>query len=221
MFLIDDIVASALASAVISVVATLVFRGFQWLREKWGAVRAPQSLTDAPMTETDLEMSEKTREAIIQVFGENAYERVVDASYEEKVEYAQQLVRKLTELYGLELNECQLYVDSNLGNCGGFIPKERRISLNIAALYSENADQVYEFLDTVVHELRHAVQFQAALSEEFAARWNVSEETRERWKTNFLNYAKPDQDMRAYILQPVESDARTFAHHGTKGIRNN
>lgn len=219
--MLEAVVIRLLATAAATVAANLALRGFQWLRDKWGALRAPKSLTDAPMTETDLEMSEKTREAIIQVFGENAYERVLDASYEEKVEYAQQLVQKLTELYGLELNECQLYVDSNLGNCGGFIPKERRISLNIAALYSEDANQVYEFLDTVVHELRHAVQFQAVLSEEYAVQWNVSEETRERWKTNFLNYAKPDQDMRAYILQPVESDARTFAHHGTKGIRNN
>ena len=47
----------------------------------------------------------------------------------------------------------------------------------------------------------------------------MTEDTRELWRDNFLNYIKPEEDFKGYIHQSLESDARTFAYHSLKGIR--
>lgn len=208
---------AARISAGIRAVMELAVHTYQWLRQLWGERRiSPESLVQAPMSEEDLEMCEKTGQTIREIFGDDVYERVEDASYSERIALAEEMVQKLTEVYGLELEPCRLFVDSNETNCGGYEIKERRINLNIAAMFSEDEAQVYELLDTIVHELRHAVQWEAVRTADF---WNMDGETRDRWRENFMNYVSPGQDINGYIHQPVEEDARTFAYHSMKGVR--
>ncbi len=212
-----DIMQTLRVAKMIKKAVSLTVSMFRWLRDLWNEhITPPQSLTDAPMSETDLKMCEKTREIIDEVFEGDIFEAVSDASYSERIAYAENLIQRLTGEYGLNLENCSLYVDSNVDNCGGFIIRENRIKLNVAALFSEDKDQTCELINTIVHELRHAVQWSAVKSEEFAAQWDISEETREKWKQNFLNYITPQQDLHAYTFQPVEDDARTFAFRSLK-----
>ncbi len=193
---------------------------FKWLKKLWGAIRKPpETLVSAPMTEQDQEMADKTRQIVMEVFGQDAAATVEEADYNGRVTLASDLVKKLTDAYGVHLDGCEIYIDSNVNNCGGYIIKENKIKLNGAYLFSEDPDLIYEFIDTVIHEFRHAVQLQAVLDPEVAGAWQVSEETKENWKQNFLHYTPSTADLREYISQPVENDARTFAELSLRGWR--
>lgn len=212
-----DIARDAVA---VATMARVAFKAYQWLKDLWGAIRnPPETLVSAPMTERDQEMADRTKQIVTEIFGQDAAATVEEADYNGRVALASDLIKRLSEAYGVQLDGCELYIDSNINNCGGYSIKENKIKLNGAYLFSEDPDLIYEFIDTVIHELRHAVQFQSILNPEIAETWQVSEETRENWKQNFLDYVPASANMRAYMSQPVENDARTFAALSLRGWR--
>jgi len=92
---------------------------------------------------------------------------------------------------------------------GGYNPTTKRITLNKRLLNTPDGIRLFE---TVVHEVRHAYQHEAA----FGNKHTVSAETRAAWKHNlrFWNYKRPgrsDKSFDAYWNQPVEKDAREFS----------
>ena len=204
----------------LATIARVAFKVYHWLKDLWGAIRKPpETLVSAPMTERDQEMADRTKQIVTEIFGQNAAATVEEADYNGRVALASNLIERLAEAYGVQLDGCELYIDSNINNCGGYSIKENQIKLNGAYLFSEDPDLIYEFIDTVIHELRHAVQFQSILNPEIAEAWQVSEETKENWKQNFLNYTPSTANLRAYMSQPVENDARTFAALSLRGWR--
>lgn len=100
-----------------------------------------------------------------------------------------------------------------------------RMSLNPNAL-----DDPVQMIDTVAHEARHAVQHRAATDvdrrrwpwreDPFAddARRGITKAQARRWKRNFAEYRvfgaddSGEEDFDAYHGQPVEVDARVYAH---------
>ena len=76
---------------------------------------------------------------------------------------------------------------------------------------------VRSVMETIVHELRHAVQWKAITENNF---WNVDEKTRDLWaeNLNFDNYIDPEVDFKGYCEQPVEADARTFSALVMEGV---
>jgi hypothetical protein len=89
---------------------------------------------------------------------------------------------------------------------GSYSPGSKQITLNKRLLSKPEGIMLFE---TVVHEVRHAYQHEAA----FGNKHTVSEETRAVWKHNLSrgNYISPGKCFDSYWNQPVEKDARDFS----------
>ena len=132
-------------------------------------------------------------------------------------EFAEELVKR----YGLDI-DVDITV-SQIENCGQYNWQKRKAEFNIVALMLDGNHEHFEYcvretLDTIIHELRHAVQHKAIRDEGF---WNVEEERRVRWAENMMkgNYIRPEVNFRAYCSQPIEADAATFAARVMEGVR--
>ena len=197
-----------------TMVAGIVINFF---RNLWGSQSAPPRLLEATLSETDEKMCEKTRELIQEVFGENVVESVKAMDSLKRLEKANEFANRLVKAYGLE-TEVTFYGE-NRNDCGGYNFRENKIYLNVADLFIRDeehfAEYLLNFFDTIIHELRHAVQHKAVLQEGF---WEVDEDTRLLWADNIAHYHSPKVDIKAYVTQPIEMDARTFAARSMKGV---
>ena len=99
--------------------------------------------------------------------------------------------------------------------CGFYNSRDNTLNLNVADLLSKTPERIQEFFDTIIHELRHAVQWKAIRE---AGYWNVEEERSKAWAKNFANYISASVDPRGYANQLVEVDARTFASGCLEGV---
>ena len=181
------------------------------------------------LSETDEKYIKETQELLVEIFGENACERFRNATKFERIEMMHNFAEKLSELYGLDITvDISINQPTNDGiQLGCFSQENNKAEFNIFLLTldlsdfrePEYFDEIfYMALDTVIHELRHAVQHRAITEEGF---WDVDEERRNQWANNMAgnNYIRPEVDMIGYQLQPIEADAVVFAENCLKGVR--
>lgn len=186
----------------------------------WGHRRLPET-AKAELSDTDKEKIEETKELIRQCFGDDVIEKIRRSSNKERINLMADFAERLAKEYGLEID-----VDvtvSNVNNCGSYDWKSKRAEFNIALLMVDGENEHFEYcvretMDTIIHELRHAVQHQAVEGEGF---WNVDEERKNSWGNNMLpgNYIRAEVDLRRYSSQPIERDAVTFSALVMEGVR--
>lgn len=203
---------------IVSVLVGLLIEGVNVLIQMWGA---PEAVITAEMSETDEEKIKETQDIINKCFGENVVDSVKELSTnKEKIDAMYNFAQALAQCYGLD---CTIDVDiDEAQKCGAYDYETNLAKFNIYALTIDINNPQYDFwvketIDTIVHELRHAVQFKAINEEGF---WNVDEERRTQWANNMVpgNYISASVDMRAYSAQPVEADASTFAARAMEGV---
>lgn len=86
--------------------------------------------------------------------------------------------------------------------------------LNSDVLYDPSL--IVDAMDTVTHESRHQLQFEAI---EHPENFNIDPEVIESWRNNFYSgYIKPEWDFEEYTKQPVERDAVNFAGNIIKNV---
>lgn len=198
---------SLTVGTIISIALIATATVIDWLCDVWGSrTIAPVTLCTAPMSETDVEMQIATKAVLKEALGEDINATIQELSAAERITKAEELIDRLQELYGLDV-EVDFYGDTYV-NCGRFNYHGFKLELNVANLLAREEERVLNFIDTIIHELRHAVQCKAICEEGF---WNVSEETKKRWLDNIKNYITVTVDPKGYANQPVELDARTFA----------
>ncbi len=182
----------------------------------------PQSL-EAPMSDHDREMANRSRELIRDCFctdGNSVSDTIRHMTPKERLQAAQDFSAKLAELNGLEL-DISFFSDNNISNCGGYNANTNTASFNIVELMWDGNDEKFEdrilnFIDTIVHEQRHAVQIRAIRDKDF---WQFDDERRAAWANNLPpRYIRPSVDARAYRCQPLESDAFTYAALVLEGV---
>ena len=179
----------------------------------WGT-RNPREIPETVKTELsdkDKEKVKETQELIHEKFGDDVVDSLRKASNKQRVDMMDEFARELALLYGLDI-EIDITVDK-ITSCGYYTYDQKKAVFNIAMLMIDGdhenfADCVYEVLDTIVHELRHAVQHKAVSDPTF---WDIGEERAKTWDDNMKNYIRPNVDPRGYARQPVEADAVTFA----------
>ena len=198
----------------------LIVTGIGKLINMWGQRTLPQT-AQAELSETDKQKVEETKKLIRQCFGENVTEWIRRASNRERIELMAEFAERLAREYGLDID-----VDvtvNNINNYGSYDWKEKRAEFNIALLMVDGSNEHFDYcvratLDTIIHELRHAVQHKAIENSGF---WNVDEERRTQWATNMApeNYIRAEVDLRGYASQPIEKDATTFAALAMEGVK--
>ena len=189
------------------------------LIEMWGQRELPQS-SQVELSDFDMEKAEETRELIRTCFGDDVTECLRSASNRERISFVADFAERLAQEYGLDID-----VDvtvNNVNNCGAYDWKEKKAVFNIALLMVEGDHErfdycVHETIDTIIHEMRHAVQHRAIEQEGF---WDVDEARRNLWADNMTpgNYIRPEVNLRGYARQPIEKDAVTFAEIVMEGV---
>ena len=89
---------------------------------------------------------------------------------------------------------------------GSYNPNQGLITINLNVL---NSPEGIRLLKTVIHEARHAYQYEAAFR---GSHPSVSNETRQIWRNNYNNYKTvSNHGYDAYYNQPIERDAFWFS----------
>lgn len=181
------------------------------LIERWGTRRAEQvpESVQAELSETDKEKIKETQELIHEKFGDSVVESLRNASNKQRVDMIEDFAKELAVAYGLDV-EIDIILSNEL--CGAYQPSNKKLMFNIVTLMNAEADEfeynARDIIDTIIHELRHAVQHKAVAEPGF---WNVDEERRRIWAENINNYISYQVDVRGYAHQPIEADSVTFA----------
>ena len=206
-----------IATLAVGALVFLVVDSMINLDNKWGEQALPEA-AQVELSETDNKMVERSGEVIREVLGENAVETLRNASNKERINLIDTFATQLAEAYGLDI-EIDVTVD-DMSHCGHYNWSTKKAYFNVAWLMVDSnspnfAASVREVIDTVVHELRHAVQSKAIEDPGF---WDIDENRRNAWQSNMSNYISPSVDIRAYASQPMEADATSFAAAVMRGV---
>lgn len=196
-----------------------------WVKDRF--FTKPPVLQGDELTVLDTELANQTAERIKDVIGPDPVSVMSTMTSSQKVAVIEEITKELVSLYQLtDVNYKTVTMDNSLW--GYYCEDDKTLYINISQLLydknniSGNAEDfdkmvIKETLDTVVHELRHAIQFRAAfnLDDDYL---NISRERRIEWAKNIANYISPKVDPERYITQLIERDAIAFAHEAMKGV---
>lgn len=204
----------------VAMAVDLLFNVVVGLIKRWGQQKKLPENAKAELSDTDREKIEVTQRLIADCFGDNVVERIKNASNKDRIALMTEFADRLAREYGLDI-EVDVTVD-NIQNCGAYNWEKRKAVFNISLLMIDGNHAQFDYcvretLDTIIHELRHAVQHKAIQEPGF---WNVSDERRTAWANNMTkgNYITAAVDARAYVGQPIERDAFTFAAAAMEGV---
>lgn len=137
------------------------------------------------------------------------YSEWKELSVEERIEVLQKIETKIAEIAHRPVS----FISTKSlgeGHYGYYTPGIKHIVINSDVLSSKSFEDYKETLDTLVHEGRHAYQDYNLNEREVHPRsGDVT-----NWKLNEKDYEYQDVQhygFKAYVLQPVEADARAFA----------
>ncbi|MBR3932293.1 MAG: hypothetical protein IKJ68_00080 [Clostridia bacterium] len=182
------------------------------------------------LNEKDKQMMDIEADVLKELFPDGIAETLKTLNEEERIKLFEELTQKLALAYGLgsdAVEKIEFIEDLKSGNsplCGSYNYGTRTIMLNRTYICfdlhnNRTLDQkiiddvLVDCVDTVIHELRHAYQWQACSL--FANNEDYSVHDKDNrvvdWATNFVNYVQCNENLEAYNKQPVECDARNFA----------
>lgn len=218
---IDVLTTMAVAGAIVLGLEALEY-GIGWLISLWG--KKPQQMPEtlqAELGETDREMIRKTQELMRQVYGEDIVKRYAEANTRERINLTYEFAEQLAKLYGVDVN-IDMYIEEpkknkpyTFGKIGGNTIILNMYLIDIGERHEDFEDVIKEIIDTIIHEMRHAVQKKAIEQPGF---WDMDDIRRATWARNLENYIPLRVDFQMYMRQPLETDARTFAAEAMKGM---
>lgn len=162
----------------------------------------------------DREMIAQSQDIFREVLGENMIANVSGKTPQERIDTIPELVTKLADLYGLSGITLRLFQEKS-SNYGSYNWSNGELALNVQYLMCNDPEAIREFYDTIVHELRHAVQIQMVRQPDF---WGADLQLRAKLAHNFNHYIRANRDPKGYMEQLVERDAFTFAYVTMEGV---
>lgn len=124
-------------------------------------------------------------------------------THEERKVYTEKVIQQLANAMGVKL-EGVIVSDEMPDHVLGLFHEQGYLSIN-AVIMEADPERI---LMTIVHELRHGVQYQSCLKDQ--DHWGFSNETKATWYYNWNNYI--DEPFELYKKQPLEYDANMFAN---------
>ena len=141
------------------------------------------------------DMSNETCENL-GAFEQNTWDNLSQAEKEQAVEKLRDSIAEDLQLENKP--NVAYYYNEKPGDYGGYAASTNTIYIN-----RFNMDNAAETADTIAHESRHCWQHERAD--------NPQTEQDYRFKENFDDYVRPEDDFYEYQNQPVETDARDYA----------
>ena len=195
----------------------LLHRNLIFPGQEEGGASFPQEVADESLLNgTDRRRAEESRKLLEEALGENPVESLLTLNPEDRVRALSELTESLVRLYHVDIDSIEF--SPYLPDCtAGCYRRERRlIQVNIKWLLSNQEEILLDLLDTVFHELRHAVQW--SIIQDGGAYWDATEERREAFARNFRHYIPANRDLCAYQMQLVERDAVAFAAYALREV---
>lgn len=175
------------------------------------------------MSEYDRKMADETKHLTEEILGEKPVNQLRMMDEKKRLLKINELVQKLAQLYQIELKDV-VVAELNPRIAGCYDREKKTIILNSVYLMNSDIQNLKEFLDTIYHEFRHAVQFQVIENidkiqeEESANFWEVSKKRAIRWCRHHQDYEEAAKNPLEYIMNNLEVDARTFAYMCLEGV---
>ena len=199
----------------------LAYEGVVWGIDKFRHWRRGKKYIDIlvhiDLTEEDKQLVQKCREIMGQNFPDGIVNRMKGMSPTERAQLFRDLVKDLNSVYGVEISDIAFLTNNEIGSgvYGYFDNSNNSIRFNADLLNTDDPNILHEMVDTIFHEMRHALQFRAVTD----SSCNFgSEEQRQKWALNFVNYISARVDFAFYQQQVIEDDARQFAAEVIKGF---
>lgn len=190
----------------------------------------PPYIKEEVLSEQDREMAQQTAEVIKGHLGEDPTQRMLEMSSNEKIETVETIAKELIELYALD--DVSVEICTLPGSMMGYYNRDAKVLkvdvtdllIDVEALDPEKRIEAFRYivketLDTVVHELRHAVQYRAIELDDDSY-WGIDEQRRIEWARNMANYIRGSDDPKGYFNQAIECDSFTFAYEAMRGVFN-
>ena len=172
-------------------------------------------INPAILRSEDHKMIEQTQVVFHEVFGNDLLGRVSQMDAQQRVENLPILIERLTQAYGIPNVNLELNYEENTPCMGGYCRSNNTLMLNIAFMMTNDKEWLWEFYDTIVHELRHAIQSHIIITPGFAG---ASQELRADFAYGMKHYVRYNKDPQGYYNQLIEMDAFTFAYEVMEGI---
>jgi len=151
--------------------------------------------TEAYQENINPDISSETRENL-GAFEQTNWDNLSQSEKEQAVEKLRDSIAEDLQLENKP--NIAYYNNEDRGDYGGYAASTNTIYIN-----RYNMGDATETVDTIAHESRHCWQHERAD--------NPQTEQDYRFKENFDNYVRPEDDYREYKNQIVESDAREYA----------
>ena len=213
---------SILIKLLVTAVCFLTLKLIKHLMDIWNMsniLEMPESEMIEP-GEYDKQKIIETRELIKECFGDKPAETIAKLKNKERIALYTDFAEKLTKCYELDIETDVNIYDENTYGCYEWNKKTAQFNVNI--LMCDKNDPHFELyvresIDTIVHELRHAVQHKAILKRGF---WGIPDEVRIVWADNISrrHYIPPTVNLYGYRSQPIEKDAFSFAANVMRGV---
>lgn len=176
----------------------------------------PETIShETELREIDIAFAERSREILVRHLGDNPVSRIMEEKdANARLQMILPIYDAVVELYDIPKPTLQWKVENSY--ClGGYSASTNTLELNAAFLLVDNEECIREFLDTLFHELRHAVQHHMIASPGF---WDADPQLRGRIAYNMIHYVRGEMDPEGYQNQLIERDARNFAAAVMRGI---
>lgn len=155
----------------------------------------------------DIELRDRLAEVLGKIEGGKLFEYIKSLSFEERKEYFE---KTLLPLICKEMKVSPRFLGWFQDNAtvGFYKEADQGIALNELFLTTDNDYVLRTIINTVIHECKHAMQWDAVSGRNAHG---YSQELIEIWKRNFEDYISPEESDEGYVKQPVEWDASAFA----------
>lgn len=164
------------------------------------------SLEYTPET-ADVELQKKTKHLLDSMEDGHLFEHIKKLSFEERKEYFEKV---LLPAVCKEMNVSPAFLGwfQSTSTAGFYNEEHQGIAINELFLASDNDYVLRVMINTIIHECKHAMQWDAVTGRNAHG---YSEEIIAVWKRNFQDYIAPEESDEGYVKQPVEWDASSFA----------
>lgn len=176
---------------------------------------SPYERIEALSCDTEVEITEKDEErgkqAVLEIqaiLGTDPVQRLCEMDAKERVKAARAVHQVLCAAFSIDMG-LQMGTSDD-GTCGAYRHNDKVMWVDYRYLLSTNPEHIEEYLDTIFHEFRHAMQFRLIESREYNG---AGEDYRMRMARSmhpnaYVNYSESPE---LYYKQLCERDAREFA----------
>lgn len=156
------------------------------------------------MPKADEKMARGLECYLTETFPQGITKAATTMSDEQKMETIQSVFNACSDIMGLQHKPELQLIQTEAPVCGAYNPNNNVLELNASLIFATSNPELFrEQVFTVLHELKHARQFEAVLSD---YDFGYTKEELQAFADNMETYFYPDESQEAYSKQPLERD---------------